>query len=110
MPNPRRTCRPAIRELIELVDDIPIVIARRTRLEGQPVLGHYDGETITLGVEGHRKTGQADQLIQTVIHELIHAHNENHTEKQIKVWELQYFKNQELREAVLLRIVNVAFF
>lgn len=101
--------RPNLKSLLKALEETPIKVVERATVEGEAVYGYCDGESITIGVQGHRDKG-ADSLIQTVIHELVHIHDENHTEREAYKWELVFFRSRALREAVAIKLLDVVVF
>jgi uncharacterized protein YdaT len=82
----------------------------KAMLDGRTVDGYSDGDAIVIGLFNARNWSRADSLVVTIIHELLHMHNEAHSEHQVRRWETEFFKSRVMREAVLIRLLNIVLF
>lgn len=109
--------KPSVRGLLKLLGETPIKIVERAILDGKIVTGYCKDEDedgrddkIYVGLQGNRAWSKADSVVLTVIHELVHIHSDKHTESQARQWETEFFRSPRLREAVLVRLLNIILF
>jgi len=103
--------KPTVPGLIRLLADTPIEVMEKAIVDGRAVDGfcREDG-TIVIGLFGAKQWSRADSLVVTTIHELIHTHDDDLAEKTVRQMETEFFKSRVLREAVLMRLLNVVLF
>src|SRR5213594_2727224 len=99
--------KPTIRRLLKLLETTPIKIVKRATLGGQLVSGYCNDDGIFVGLQGNRNWSKADSVVLTVIHELVHEDDERHSESEARMWEAEFLKSAKLREAVMVRVLNV---
>lgn len=115
-----RLPRPSIETLKKILAATNLRVVERATMESErkdgtlrrvTVRGTYDPatSTITVGKRLHSKWG-SDDVVATVIHELLHRALPHASEQWVYRHEMEYFKNVELREAVAVRLLNVIFY
>lgn len=111
MPRPTP---PTVAQLRELLRHTRVRVVDRARVDGMDVLGYYDGEVVVVGRAGH--SGGAREVIQTAIHELIHAYLhlrcQDHRDRHDRVyrWELALYESRALRAEVAARLLDAWLF
>lgn len=118
-----RVTPPPVSVLLKILENTDIKIVERARVtchrkDGSEYLrsvsGYCDPDTpgspIVVSRLYHRETG-ANEAISTVIHELLHLATAGKvSERWVRRHELAYFKDPQLREAVAVKLLNVALF
>lgn len=104
---------PTVRKAI-LVTPVKIVGSHRLVSRGRrrEHFGSYDHRPvlITLGKRKNRAWGQADEMVGTLIHEALHRLRPTWREPVVRQMEKRYAHSRVLREAALLKILNVVLF
>jgi hypothetical protein len=102
--------RVTVKGLVKAIEDTPLKVVERARVEGKDVYGFYDGDSITVGIQGCRASGRANKLILTLVHEALHAYNEKLSEAAVESLTLVFFKSMKVREAASVKLINVVLF
>lgn len=108
---------PSPTTLLKLLESLPIRVVERATVEGEDgsrytVRGYLDKnqKEIVVGKTYTRSWGGADDVVQVVIHELLHAAVPAASEAWVKRKDMQFFKIPELREAVAIRLLDLVMF
>lgn len=114
---------PTLSVLLRLLASTHIKLVERARAEYErgdgttvrrTVRGYVDrpptGPVVVIGKMRHSSQGGANDMIATVIHELVHVADPEAKESTVQRWERECFKIGELREAVAVRLLDLAVF
>lgn len=112
-----RVKNPSAALLLRALDSVTIKLLERVRYETddsvrKTVRGMltHSTKTVRLGRVSHTLTGGAADLVDTLLHELIHFVEPQASEATVARWTKVHYTNPELRAQMAIRLLDLAVF
>lgn len=113
----RRVKNPSAALLLQALDSVEIKLLERVRYEGadasrKTVRGEADhvSRTVRIGKTSHARTGGGADMVDTLIHELIHLTEPRAKESTVAIWTKVHYTNSELRARAAIKLLDLAVF
>lgn len=97
-------------ELLAAMERPNVRIHENTKIEGEPVRGWFEGETISIGRRLHERSAYGHDMVSTFLHEMLHYLRPSATERWIKRREMHWFADDKVRAAAAIRLLNAVLF